>query len=184
MSCTPNDNNNILLCHGGGICRLCGQVMIDPTKLKRGSEYGLTRLINFKLGVVFVIGGHTNAKGVGGGGVGTIGRPMTAQEARGRIFGYVLMKRQLRVEVGIVGPLFTSKNFATTMSPWIVMATALEPYRCATSAGAEQRRDDGSGDPMSLEYLRNPNYGESSFVLLLAPLRTQSLLLHVIFQKE
>jgi fumarylacetoacetase len=71
-----------------------------------------------------------------------------------------------------LGP-FTSKNFATTTSPWIVTAMALEPYRCATSA-VEQGRDDGSGDPVPLEYLRDPDYGESSFVFLMAPPRTPS----------
>jgi fumarylacetoacetase len=54
--------------------------------------------------------------------------------------------------------LFTSKNFATTISPWVVTAMALEPYDCVM---VEQGRDDVSGDPVPLEYLRDPNYGES-----------------------
>jgi fumarylacetoacetase len=61
--------------------------MIDPAEPKRGSKYGLTRSLHFKLEVAFVI---ERVSGGGGGG-GTIGRPMTAEEARGRIFGYVLM---------------------------------------------------------------------------------------------
>jgi hypothetical protein len=40
-----------------------------------------------------------------------------------------------------------SKNFATMMSPWIVTAGVLKPYCCAMSAGVEQGRDDGSGNP-------------------------------------
>ena len=55
-----------------------------------------------------------------------------------------------------LGP-FTSKNFATTMSPWVVTATALEPYRCAM---VDQGRDDGSGNPVPLEYIRDPDYSE------------------------
>jgi hypothetical protein len=64
-----------------------------------------------------------------------------------------------------LGP-FTSKNFATTISPWIVTPMALEPFRCETSAGTQ----GGSGgfdalsgpreDPIPLEYLKDPNYGK------------------------
>jgi hypothetical protein len=79
----------------GGIRRPCGQVMINPAKPKRGSKYGLTRLLDFKLEVAFVISRHTNVErvdsGGGGGRGGTIGRPMTAKEAWGRMFGYILM---------------------------------------------------------------------------------------------
>jgi hypothetical protein len=46
--------------------------------------------------------------------------------------------------------LFTSKNFAST------------------------GRDGGLGNPMPLEYLRDSNYHEFSFVMLLAPPRTLS----------
>ena len=56
-----------------------------------------------------------------------------------------------------LGP-FTSKNFATTTSPWIVMATALKPHCCTM---VDQGRDDGSGNPVPLEYFRDPDYGES-----------------------
>ncbi len=55
------------------------------------------RLLNFELEVAIVVGRCTNIKriggGLGGGGCGgstTIGRTMTAEEARGRIFGYIL----------------------------------------------------------------------------------------------
>ena len=162
----------------GGVRRPCGQVMIDPADPKKGSKYGPTRSLDFELEVAFIVGGPTNVEYADGdGGGGTIGRPMTAEEARGRIFGYVLMndwsaRDVQKWEYVPLGP-FTSKNFATTTSPWIVTAMALEPYRCATSA-VEQGRDDGSGDPVPLEYLRDPDYGESSFVFLMAPPRTPS----------
>lgn len=49
-----------------------------------------------------------------------------------------------------LGP-FGSKNFCTTISPWIVPIDALEPFACPTSA-IEQT------DPTPLPYLRDPNY--------------------------
>ena len=143
-----------------GIRRPCGQVVIDPADPKKGSKHGPTRSLDFELEVAFIVGGPTNVEYVDGdGGCGTIGRPMTAEEARGRIFGYVLLndwsaRDVQKWEYVPLGP-FTSKNFATTMSPWIVTACALEPSRCATSA-VEQ-------DPVPLEYLRDPDYGEPSF---------------------
>lgn len=50
-----------------------------------------------------------------------------------------------------LGP-FGAKNFATTISPWIVTLEALEPFRCPTSAGAQT-------EPVPLPYLRDPKYG-------------------------
>jgi maleylacetoacetate isomerase len=52
-----------------------------------------------------------------------------------------------------LGP-FTAKNFATTISPWIVTTMALEDFRCPTSSKQQN-------DPVPLEYLQDPNY--SSF---------------------
>jgi fumarylacetoacetase len=49
-----------------------------------------------------------------------------------------------------LGP-FGSKNFATSISPWVVTLDALEPFRCATSAGVQE--------PTPLPYLQDPNYG-------------------------
>jgi len=50
-----------------------------------------------------------------------------------------------------LGP-FGSKNFCTSISAWVVTLDALEPFRCATSAGAQV-------DPEPLPYLRDPAYG-------------------------
>ena len=47
-----------------------------------------------------------------------------------------------------LGP-FLSKSFITTLSPWVVTAEALEPFRCAQPA-----RPDG--DPQPLPYLLDP----------------------------
>ena len=47
-----------------------------------------------------------------------------------------------------LGP-FLSKSFITTISPWVVTAEALEPFRCAQPARPE-------GDPQPLAYLLDP----------------------------
>ena len=50
-----------------------------------------------------------------------------------------------------LGP-FGAKNFATTISPWVVTLDALAPFVCATSSGLQT-------DPAPLPYLRDPAYG-------------------------
>ena len=62
--------------------------------------------------------------------------PMTVQQADDAIFGYVLLNdwsaRDIQAwEYQPLGP-FQSKATATTISPWIVSAAALDPFRCDT----------------------------------------------------
>jgi fumarylacetoacetase len=62
-----------------------------------------------------------------------MGRPIGTAEAYDSIFGYVLLNdwsaRDIQVwEYQPLGP-FLSKAFATTISPWVVMRDALEPFR-------------------------------------------------------
>jgi len=66
------------------------------------------------------------------------GRPVTVAEADEMIFGYVLLNdwsaRDIQAwEYQPLGP-FQAKATATTISPWIVMKAALEPFRTATPA--------------------------------------------------
>lgn len=68
----------------------------------------------------------------------THGRPVTVAEADAMIFGYVLLNdwsaRDIQAwEYQPLGP-FQSKATATTISPWIVMKAALEPFRTSTPA--------------------------------------------------
>jgi fumarylacetoacetase len=70
--------------------------------------------------------------------------------AEDHIFGYCLVNdwsaRDIQSwEYQPLGP-FLAKNFATTVSPWVVTSAAIEPYRVA----AFQRP---AGDPAPLEYL-------------------------------
>lgn len=64
------------------------------------------------------------------------GRPVTVAEADAMIFGYVLLNdwsaRDIQAwEYQPLGP-FQAKATATTISPWIVMKEALEPFRIST----------------------------------------------------
>lgn len=66
------------------------------------------------------------------------GQPVTVAEADAMIFGYVLLNdwsaRDIQAwEYQPLGP-FQSKATATTISPWIVMRAALEPFRTSTPA--------------------------------------------------
>ncbi|NEI47990.1 fumarylacetoacetase [Rhizobium leguminosarum] len=66
----------------------------------------------------------------------TSGQPVTVAEADAMIFGYVLLNdwsaRDIQAwEYQPLGP-FQSKATATTISPWIVMKAALEPFRIST----------------------------------------------------
>lgn len=80
-----------------------------------------------------------------------LGERITMQQARDHIFGMVIVNdwsaRDIQKwEYQPLGP-FNAKNFATTISPWVVTMEALEPYRVG-----EMRRD--KSDPEPLEYLK------------------------------
>lgn len=79
-----------------------------------------------------------------------LGQPIPIGEARGHIAGLCLLNdwsaRDLQAwEYQPLGP-FLAKNFMTTVSPWIVTAEALEPFRIAQAP-----RPDG--DPAPMPYL-------------------------------
>jgi fumarylacetoacetase len=66
----------------------------------------------------------------------TMGEPLTTAESDAIIFGYVILNdwsaRDIQAWEGQpLGP-FQAKVFATTISPWIVTAEALAPYRVKT----------------------------------------------------
>ncbi|MEL6677422.1 MAG: fumarylacetoacetase [Pseudomonadota bacterium] len=67
-----------------------------------------------------------------------LGQPVSVAEADRMIFGYVLLNdwsaRDIQAwEYQPLGP-FQAKAFATSISPWIVTAAALDPFRVATPA--------------------------------------------------
>jgi fumarylacetoacetase len=82
-----------------------------------------------------------------------LGAPLPIAEAGRRLFGLCLVNdwsaRDVQAwEYQPLGP-FLAKSFATTVSPWVVTAEALEPFRVP----AYER---SAGDPAPLPYLDDP----------------------------
>jgi fumarylacetoacetase len=81
-----------------------------------------------------------------------LGSPIAIDEADSQVFGLCLLNdwsaRDLQAwEYQPLGP-FLAKNFATTISPWIVTLDALEPYRVPWTRPSD--------DPPPLPYLDSP----------------------------
>ncbi|SEM12960.1 fumarylacetoacetate hydrolase [Aquimarina amphilecti] len=96
-------------------------------KLINGTDkpiFGPSRLVDFELEMAFIT---TDAN--------HLGEPIPIDEAEDYIFGLVLFNdwsaRDIQKwEYVPLGP-FLAKNFASSISPWIVTLDALEPYRVA-----------------------------------------------------
>jgi len=136
---------------GTEVVRPRGQLQINKEDPKQGSEYGACRLMDFELEMACFLGGKSNP----------MGESVDMSNAEDRIFGVVVMNdwsaRDIQAwEYVPLGP-FTAKNFATTVSPWIVSLDALEPYRCAPSSG------DVQVDPTPLPYISDPNYAKGQY---------------------
>lgn len=130
---------------GTPVARPRGQLQINRENPLEGSSYGPCRLLDYELEMGVFLGGQ----------LPPLGRPVTIEEAEEFIFGYVILNdwsaRDIQAwEYVPLGP-FTAKNFASTISPWIVTPDALEPFKCPTSAQVQT-------DPQPLPYLRDPNY--------------------------
>lgn len=98
--------------------------------------FGPTRLLDFELEMGFFIGAGSS-----------LGDPVPIDRAEDHIFGMVLVNdwsaRDIQKwEYQPLGP-FNAKNFATSVSPWVVTLEALAPFRCAAPAQ----------DPAPLPYL-------------------------------
>lgn len=103
---------------------------------------GPSRSLDYELELALVIGGSN-----------PLGTPVPAAAAAGRIFGVVLLNdwsaRDLQAwEYQPLGP-FLAKNFASTLSPWIVTADALRPFRVPMPLRP-------ADDPAPLPYLMVP----------------------------
>jgi fumarylacetoacetase len=118
-----------------------GQQAPPDDKPGEGPSFGPCKLLDYELEVGCFIGPGN-----------TLGEPISIAEAKDHIFGLCLVNdwsaRDIQKwEYQPLGP-FLAKNFATTISPFIVSLEALEPFRCA----AYQRPQ---GDPRPLPYLFN-----------------------------
>jgi fumarylacetoacetase len=123
---------------GTDIRRPCGQT-------KRGASeptFGPTQSLDYELEIGAFVGPGN-----------PLGQPIPAADAERHIFGLCLVNdwsaRDMQSwEYQPLGP-FLAKNFATTISPWIVPMEALTPYRVPVAERAK-------GDPQPLPYLRSP----------------------------
>jgi fumarylacetoacetase len=106
---------------GTPIRRPLGQTMPDGVE---SPIFGPSRLLDFELEMGFVIGKSSE-----------LGYPIPIQQAEEYIFGLILFNdwsaRDIQKwEYVPLGP-FGAKNFASTVSPWIVTLEALAPFRVA-----------------------------------------------------
>ena len=105
-------------------------------------SFGPSKLMDYELEVGFFVG-RSNP----------LGESVPIAEAWSRIFGFVLVndwsaRDVQKWEYQPLGP-FLAKNFATTVSPWVVVREALEPFRVP---GPPRSADD----PKVLAYLDDP----------------------------
>ncbi len=100
--------------------------------------FGSCKLLDFELETAFFVGSGNS-----------LGEPVPISKAHEHIFGMVVMNdwsaRDIQKwEYVPLGP-FLAKNFATTISPWVVPMEALMPFLCK---GPEQ-------DPKPFPYLQH-----------------------------
>lgn len=121
---------------GTEILRPSGQTKADDAATP---TFGPCKMLDYELEVGCVVGDGN-----------PLGKPISIHEARNAIAGLCLVndwsaRDVQKWEYQPLGP-FLAKNFATSVSPFVVTTTALEPFRCA----AVERP---SGDPAPLPYL-------------------------------
>jgi fumarylacetoacetase len=120
-----------------------GQKILRPSgQIKSGSAeptFAPSRSLDYELELGVFIGPGNN-----------LGQAIPIGEAEQHIFGFCLLNdwsaRDVQSwEYQPLGP-FLAKNFATSISPWVVPIAALEPYRVCAG-------ERPSGDPSPLPYL-------------------------------
>jgi fumarylacetoacetase len=114
-----------------------GQIL--PSAGAESPIVGPSQRLDFELEMGFLVGPGND-----------LGQPIPIDQALDHIFGMVLVNdwsaRDIqRWEYQPLGP-FLAKNFATSISPWVVTLDALEPFR---QPGPEQ-------NPAPLPYLQSP----------------------------
>lgn len=126
-----------IIVSGTKIYRPWGQIKPPDTA---DPVYGPTQELDFELEIGIFIGRGNE-----------LSQPIQVDQAHEHIFGLVLVNdwsaRDIqRWEYRPLGP-FLAKNFATSISPWVVPFEALAPFRCP---GPDQ-------EPQPLPYLRSGN---------------------------
>src|SRR6187402_856550 len=99
-----------------------GQILLNPTADPKVPTFGPCRRLDIELELgCFLCKSNP------------LGSPIKIAEAESSIFGFVLMNdwsaRDIQTwEYVPLGP-FNAKNFGTSISAWVVLADALEPFR-------------------------------------------------------
>lgn len=106
-----------------------------------GPSFGPSLMLDYESELGFFVGRGTRP-----------GETIALNDAPSHIFGFCLVNdwsaRDIQAwEYQPLGP-FLAKNFATTLSPWVVTSEAVEPYRVPAASRPE-------GDPRPLGYLRS-----------------------------
>ena len=124
--------------------RLSGTPVVRPNGQRKQPDqtapsYGASRRLDYELELGLWVGPGND-----------LGQPIGIDQAAGHIAGYCLLNdwsaRDLQAwEYQPLGP-FLAKNFLTSVSPWVVTADALAPFRTAMPPRPE-------GDPQPLPYL-------------------------------
>jgi fumarylacetoacetase len=127
-----------IVASGAGVTRPSGQTKAADADVP---SFGPSKMLDYESELGFFVG-RGNSQG----------QSISIDEAPSRIFGFCLVNdwsaRDIQSwEYQPLGP-FLAKNFATTISPWVVTSSALEPFRIPAAA-----RPDG--DPQPLPYLRS-----------------------------
>jgi len=125
---------------GTPVRRPAGQILVNDTPV-----YAPSQMLDYELEVGAFLG-PGNA----------MGQPIPIANAEDHLFGVCLLNdwsaRDIQSwEYQPLGP-FLAKNFATSISPWIVTLDALEPFRAPALARP-------SGDPQPLPHLEAPGNG-------------------------
>ena len=108
---------------GTSIRRPCGQILENPAAEQKLPIFSPSRRLDIELELgAFVCKASS------------LGEPIHVDQAPEYVFGFVLLNdwsaRDLQQwEAVPLGP-FLSKNFGTSISPWVVLADAMEPFRC------------------------------------------------------
>jgi fumarylacetoacetase len=150
---------------GTDVKRPKGQTL--PPEAER-PVFGPSKQIDFELEMAFIIGKENQ-----------LGEPISIENAEEYIFGLTLFNdwsaRDIQKwEYVPLGP-FLAKNFASTMSPWIVTLEALEPFRVA---GPNQ-------EPEVLPYLQtngNKNYDINLEVFITTSVEKETSVSHSNFK--
>jgi fumarylacetoacetase len=122
---------------GGAVRRPLGQR--PPVSPEAAPTFGPSERLDFELEMGFYLGCGNH-----------LGRPIPISEASKEIVGFSLLNdwsaRDIqRWEMYPLGP-FLSKSFATSVSPWVVTADAIAPFRVPALSRSQ-------GDPQPLGYL-------------------------------